>query len=181
MTVTEAKAALRARMRARRAAWTGSPDGPARRLAPLLSAEAGRVLAGYWPLEGEADPRPAMRAHAGALCLPVVTGRARPLVFREWRFGAPLVAAAFGVHVPRTGARCVPDVLIVPLLAFDRRGHRLGYGGGFYDRTLAGLRAAGRPRAIGIAFSTQEVAAVPVTDTDLPLDLIVTEAEVIRP
>jgi 5-formyltetrahydrofolate cyclo-ligase len=133
-------------------------------------------------MRSEADPRPAMAAHSGPLCLPVVAGRGRPLVFRAWMPGAPLVAGGFGAMVPAAeAAELVPEVLIVPMLAFDRQGYRLGYGGGFYDRTLAALRAAGPVRAIGLAFAGQEVAAVPRGPWDVALDLIVTEAGVVAP
>lgn len=176
------KAALRARAQAVRAALGVDPEAPARRLAGVLGPEAGRRLSGYWPMRGEADPRPAMAAHAGPVCLPVVTGRARPLLFRAWSPGAVLVAGGFGAMVPEAAAgEVVPEVMIVPLLAFDRQGYRLGYGGGFYDRTLAALRASGPCRAIGLAFAGQEVAAVPRNATDLALDLIVTEAGVVVP
>ena len=177
------KAALRRRARAARAALATPPGVPGRRLAQVLAGlgPSGRVLAGYWPLASEADPRPAMEAHAGPLCLPVVEGPGRPLVFRRWDPGAPLRAGAFGVMEPVGAEVCLPGVLIVPLLAFDRRGRRLGYGGGFYDRTLAQLRArsGARIEAIGLAFAAQEVDLVPSEPTDLPLDLIVTEAEAI--
>jgi 5-formyltetrahydrofolate cyclo-ligase len=179
--IRAAKAALRRAAEARRAALGVDPEAPARRLMPLLAAEAGRVLAGYWPMRGEADPRPALAAHAGPVCLPVVAGRGRPLLFRAWAPGEALVPGAFGTAVPDGGAVTTPEVLIVPLLAFDRRGFRLGYGGGFYDRTLAALRAAGRCRAIGLAFAGQEMAALPHAEGDAALDLIVTEAGVIVP
>ncbi|MGY6411067.1 MAG: 5-formyltetrahydrofolate cyclo-ligase [Alkalilacustris sp.] len=177
------KAALRRAARAVRAAQSVSPGAPGLRLAALLAGRtgAGRMLGGYWPLVHEADPRPAMAAHGGPLCLPVVEGPGRPLAFRRWQPGAPLRAGAFGVMEPEGAQPCTPEWLIVPLLAFDRRGVRLGYGGGFYDRTLAGLRArpGARVEAIGLAFAGQEVAEVPSEPTDLPLDMIVTEAEVI--
>lgn len=176
-----AKAALRSACKARREALEVDREAPARRLAGLLAAHRGRVLSGYWPLGAEADPRPAMRAHAGPLCLPVVLGRGRALGFRAWAPGEALVPGAFGAMVPEAGGEVVPEVLIVPLLAFDRAGQRLGYGGGFYDRTLAGLRAQGPRLAIGLAFAAQEVASVPCEATDAPLDLIVTEAGVIVP
>ena len=178
MTPSAAKAALRDRMKGLRAGLGLPADAPAGSLGMVLAAHAGRRIAGYWPLPSEADPRPALRTHGGPWCLPVVVGRGKPLIFRDWRPGALLVPGPFGVQEP-AGAVCTPEVVVVPLLAFDRRGHRLGYGGGFYDRTLAGL--VPRPLAIGFAFSMQEVAAVPTDDTDAPLDLVVTEAEVIAP
>lgn len=180
--IAEAKADLRRRAQTRRAGIVSDPEAPAHRLLPLLAPQAGKVLAAYWPMRGEADPRPALAAHAGPRCLPVVSGRGRPLAFRAWAPGAPLVAGAFGAMIPPdTAPPATPEVLIVPLLAFDRRGFRLGYGGGFYDRTLEALRAAGPRLAIGLAFAAQEVAEVPTEPTDQPLDLIVTEVGIITP
>lgn len=185
--ISEAKAALRRQARAARAQlFAGAavdPAGPGRALARDWAGlvAPGAVAAFYWPLPQEADPRPAMAAHPGACCLPVVTGRGQPLVFRGWQPGAALVPGAFGALVPVAGAVCTPQVLVVPLLAFDGQGGRLGYGGGFYDRTLAVLRAEGAPLAIGLAFAAQQLPEVPREATDLPLDLIVTEAGTIRP
>jgi 5-formyltetrahydrofolate cyclo-ligase len=112
--------------------------------------------------------------------VPVIPGEAQPLVFHRWHPGARMVAGAFGALIPEVAEEVVPEVLIVPLLAFDRAGFRLGYGGGFYDRTLEGLRARGPVAAIGFAFAAQEVDRVPTEPTDQKLDLIVTERGVIR-
>ena len=117
----------------------------------------------------------------GRVAVPVIPGPAQALRFHEWSPEARMVEGAFKALIPEGGAELVPTVLIVPLLAFDRRGFRLGYGGGFYDRTLEGLRARGPVTAIGFAFAAQEVAQVPIEPTDQPLDLIVTEAGIIRP
>jgi 5-formyltetrahydrofolate cyclo-ligase len=111
----------------------------------------------------------------------VTPKRGNPLSFREWSPDCDLVDGGFGTRIPVAGNWVVPEVLIVPLVAFDRRGGRLGYGGGFYDRTLAELRAAGPTLAIGYAWGAQEDDLLPLEETDQPLDLIVTEAEVIRP
>jgi 5-formyltetrahydrofolate cyclo-ligase len=108
--------------------------------------------------------------------MPVVTGPGERLRFRLWTPESPMTDGGFGTRVPAAGDWVEPAVLIVPLLAFDRRGFRLGYGGGFYDRTLAALRAAGPVTAIGFAFAAQEVPQVPTDATDQRLDLIVTEA-----
>ena len=121
-----------------------------------------------------------MAAHGGVVGVPVIPGEARPLVFHRWHPDARMVAGAFGALVPEASQEVVPEVLIVPLLAFDRAGYRLGYGGGFYDRTLEGLRARGPVTAIGFAFAAQEVDRVPTEPTDQKLDLIVTERGVIR-
>ncbi len=176
------KAAARAAARAARAAaFAGGQGGAAAVLAGVLAEYAGRLVSGYVPLRDEIDPLPALAGFAGPLCLPVVPGRGVALRFRRWAPGAALVPAGFGTQEPASGAWCDPEVLVVPLLAFDRRGYRLGYGGGYYDRTLAGLRAAGPVLAVGFAFAAQEVAAVPRDDHDQRLDLIVTEAGVIVP
>ncbi len=151
-----------------------------RNLIAALAPHAGQTLAGYWPMRDEADPRPAMAAHDGPICLPVVTGPARPLVFR--RFDGRLEPGGFGTsHPPADSPELRPRVLIVPLAGFDRAGNRLGYGGGFYDRSLAELRALGPVTAIGFAYSVQEIDKIPVEPTDAPLDLIVTDREVIVP
>jgi len=114
--------------------------------------------------------------------LPCVEAAGAPLVFREWSPGDDLVEEPFGTRAPAPAAtRHDPDVLLVPLLAFDRSGYRLGYGGGFYDRTLEALRAIKSISAVGVAYAAQEVQAVPRGERDQPVDLIVTEREVIRP
>ncbi|UFS64846.1 5-formyltetrahydrofolate cyclo-ligase [Paracoccus denitrificans] len=151
-----------------------------RHLIAALAPHRGKVLAGYWPMRGEADPRPAMAAHEGPVCLPVVTGPARPLEFRA--YDGRLEPGRFGTsHPPADSPVLVPEVLIVPLAGFDRAGHRLGYGGGFYDRTLAGLRAQRPVAAIGLAYAVQEIRAIPAEATDQPLDLIITDRGVIMP
>jgi len=143
----------------------------------------GTVVSGFSPLKSEISPLPLLRrlADAGAsLALPVVIGRGQPLVMRAWSFGAPLVSGVWGIREPPADApELFPDILIVPLLAFDRRGHRIGYGAGYYDMTVARLRAMKPVTAIGIAFATQEIAAVPATPRDARLDLVLTERETI--
>ncbi|KFE36914.1 5-formyltetrahydrofolate cyclo-ligase [Thioclava atlantica] len=172
--------ARKAAFAARKAAHASDDGAATRALTAVLEPYAGRVLAGYWPIRTEPDPRPAMEAHGGPLCLPVVVGQGRPLEFHRWSPGAPMIEGVFGAHVPAQAEEVIPEVLIVPLLAFDTRGYRLGYGGGFYDRTLERLRARGPVTAIGFAFAAQEVGEVPTEPTDQPLDLIVTEAGVLR-
>jgi 5-formyltetrahydrofolate cyclo-ligase len=139
------------------------------------------VVSGFWPFGPEIDVRPIlyhMHAAGHPIALPVVIRRGLPLLFRQWQPGQALVAGSFGVPRPdKNRPELTPEVLIVPLLAFDRAGYRLGYGGGFYDRTLAGLRAKGRALAIGVAFSVQEVPAIPRDETDQRLDWMVTERE----
>lgn len=154
-----------------------TPDLPA--VAP------GTVVAGYFPIRSEIDPRPLMRRFSAAgaiLALPVVLSDRESLVFRRWVEGAPLEASSFGLSVPPAAAGEVdPDVLLVPLAAFDGAGHRIGYGAGHYDRALARLDADRRRTAIGLAFSFQRVDAVPAQAHDRALDLVLTEAGAIRP
>lgn len=146
-------------------------------------ARAGAIVAAYWPIRSEADPRPLARllAAAGArLCLPVVDGEA--MAFRAWRADLDLVPAGFGALGPAADApACAPDIVLAPLLGCDRRGGRLGWGKGYYDRMLAARDAAAargagqRPFVVGVAFSCQLVAAVPMDAHDRRLDAIVTE------
>lgn len=168
-------AARRAAFAVRKAAFAANPPGLAAQLIELLAGLRGQVLAGYMPMRTEADPLPAMAAHDGPVCVPVIEAPGLPLVFHRWTPKARMVPGAFGALIPAEGVPLVPQVLIVPLLAFDRRGFRLGYGGGFYDRTLERLRNSGPVTAIGFAFAAQEVDVVPTEPTDQPLDLIVTE------
>src|SRR5882672_2157517 len=137
-----------------------------------LAVASGTVVAGFFPIKSEISPIPLLRklAALGArLALPVVAGK-----------GKPLIAGVWGIREPGPEAPEVePDILIVPLLAFDRHGHRIGYGAGYYDLTIAKLRAKKRVVAAGIALAAQEIAAVPTTPSDVRLDLVLTESEVI--
>ena len=184
-----AKAALRRQSFADRRRAREGDDGRAAEaardhfLAMRLHTGA-RVISGYRPIRTELDPTPLMQALIAAghrLCVPVIEGKGRPLRFREWTPGTPMVEGTFGAEVPEDGDWLEPELLIAPLLAFDRTGRRLGYGGGFYDRTLAGLRSKRRTLAVGFAYAAQEVDEVPTEPTDQPLDAIVTEAGPIRP
>jgi 5-formyltetrahydrofolate cyclo-ligase len=180
--LNEAKRAARQAAFARRkAAHAAHPPAPARLLSGVLAAHRGRPLAGYLPIRSEIDPRPAMAeaARHGPVGVPVIRAKGAPLVFSRWTPEGALVPGPFGAAVPETEVLMEPEVLIVPLVAFDRTGARLGYGGGFYDRTLAGLRARGPSTAIGFAYAAQEAEALPREETDAPLDMIVTEREVL--
>ncbi len=189
--VNDAKAALRARAKAKRAqahaAFPDAGEALARHLlsqdGPLTGIDPPAVISGTWPIRDEIDPRPAMTALLDLgyrLSLPVVETQGT-LSFRAWTPNVVLVTRRFGIAEPGEDAASVtPAVLLVPLLAFDRRGARLGYGKGHYDRTLTQLREKGPVRAIGVAYAAQEVDAVPVEDHDVPLDWIVTERERIR-
>lgn len=182
MTLAELKAfARKAAFAARREAFARGQGTACARLSEALEPFAGAPLAGYMPIRTEIDPRPAMAAHFGPVAVPVIEGAGLPLRFHRWTPGCAMVEGAFGAHVPAVAEDVTPRVLIVPLLAFDRRGFRLGYGGGFYDRTLERLRTAGPVTAIGFAFAAQEIEEVPTEPTDAALDLIVTDAETIVP
>jgi len=148
-----------------------------------VAVKPGTIVSGFSALKSEINPVPLMRAFAAAgaqLALPVVMGRGKPLTMRAWSFGAPLNAGVWGIREPPAEAPEVfPDVLIVPLLAFDRVGARIGYGAGYYDMTIARLRGMKPVTAMGIAYAAQEIAQVPVTARDAALDLVLTEREVI--
>lgn len=151
----------------------------------LASLRPGCVLAGYLAIGSEVDVLPALESwceEGHPVALPCTGPRDTPLVFRRWAPGRPLVQEPFGTRAPRPEAPVVdPDVLLVPLLAFDRAGYRLGWGGGYYDRTLSSLRGRKSVTAVGVAYSAQEIPSVPRDPWDQPLDLIVTEEGVIRP
>jgi 5-formyltetrahydrofolate cyclo-ligase len=141
---------------------------------------AGNCIAGYWPLSGEIDPRPLMHrlfAQGARLCLPVMQGAGEPLIFREWRDGDPLQSGPFGVSEPVESATpCEPDVILVPLVGADLKGHRMGFGQGFYDRTLCSLRMRRRILAVGLAHSVQIVEDLPVEPHDECLDALITQS-----
>jgi 5-formyltetrahydrofolate cyclo-ligase len=137
------------------------------------------TVAGYWPISNEIDPRPILsylHAAGHSCCLPVVVAEKESLVFRVWRPGTALLPSPHGIQAPGQDApEIVPDLLLVPLLAFDSRGHRLGYGAGCYDRTLHQLRASRSVLAVGLAFALQQVEWIPADKTDQRLDWVVTE------
>jgi len=186
-SIASEKAELRREALARRdalpaAARKAAAEAIAVRAFPLAIAP-GTIVSGFMPLKSEINPLPLMRklAEAGAtLALPVVAGRGKPLIMRAWKWGEPLAAGVWGIREPKPEAPEVePDILLVPLLAFDRAGHRIGYGAGYYDMTINRLRMRKPVVAIGIAFAAQEVPAVPATPRDERLDLVLTEREVI--
>lgn len=186
--VPDPKQAARERARAARAeahaGGAAAAHAAASRALELLGdADPGTVSA-YLAIHSEIDALPLMMALAARgvrVALPVIVRRGEPLAFRSWTPGAPLEPGPFGTSVPRDGAPVEPDVVFVPLLAFDARCHRLGYGGGFYDRTLAGLRARRPVRAFGLAYAGQQLPHVPADATDVQLDAVVTEAGVVWP
>lgn len=182
MTLAEEKAAARRAALARRqGAHDAGGAGRAGHLSEILAGYRGVPLAGYLPMRTEISPLPAMEEAAahGPVGVPVIEGPARPLRFSLWQPDVALRDNGFGTSVPETDAWMIPEILIVPLVSFDRAGNRLGYGGGFYDRTLEQLRARGPVLAIGFAYAAQEADSLPLEPTDQPLDMIVTEREIL--
>ncbi|WP_421873740.1 5-formyltetrahydrofolate cyclo-ligase [Pararhizobium sp.] len=185
MTPRELKAALRLE----RLAMRDSMAPEARIAASLTMLDhagdaieflPGQVISGFWPIRSEVDIRPLMarlEERGARLCLPAIIDR-QTIVFRELVPGAPIVETGFGTTGPAEDAPVLdPDILLVPLSAFDRTGHRIGYGAGYYDRAIERLRLKGRaPRLIGIAFDCQEVASVPAEPHDVALDALLTES-----
>ncbi|MCB1447089.1 MAG: 5-formyltetrahydrofolate cyclo-ligase [Rhizobiaceae bacterium] len=181
--------ALKAKLRAERLAARDAISGESRIEKSMTIAEAGADLidflpgqdvSGFFPIRSEVDVRPLMqrlRERGARLSVPVVVDR-QTIVFRELVAGAPLVSTGFGTFGPGEEALAVdPDVMLVPLAAFDRAGHRIGYGAGYYDRAIARLHDKGkRPRLVGIAFDCQEIDIVPAEDHDIALDAILTES-----
>ena len=142
---------------------------------------AAGIVSGFIPYKSEITTVPMLsRLHRDGwqTCLPIVIAQEEPLVFRAWAPGDPLVPGVWDIPIPLdTAAELLPDVLLVPMLAFDRKGFRLGYGGGFYDRTLEKLRELKKVVAIGVAYHAQMVGEVPVGIHDAPLDYVMTEQE----
>jgi len=176
------KAALARRDALPLAERTAAAEALAERAFPV-AVGPGTIVSGYMPMKSELDPRPLMRklADAGArLALPVVIARGVPLVMRAYAFGEALIRGVWDIRVPPPEAGEVePDIVLAPLLAFDRSGNRVGYGAGYYDMTIAALRANKPVIAVGVAFAAQEVDAVPTTPRDVRLDFVLTEKEVI--
>ena len=186
-TVADQKARLREQTLALRDALpaamrTAAAETIAARPFPLR-IERGMVVSGFSPMKTEINPIPLMRKLADAgvqLALPAIAGRGKPLIMRAWNFDDAFKAGQWGIREPVAEApEIAPDILIVPLAAFDRSGHRIGYGAGYYDMTINALRAKKPVTAIGIAFATQEIPHVPATERDARLDLVLTERETI--
>jgi 5-formyltetrahydrofolate cyclo-ligase len=187
VSIEDAKAAIRRDARARRDALppdirAAAAQAIAARPFPV-AVSPGMIVSAFMPMKSEINPLPLMRALADAgarLALPVVAGRGKPLVMRAYALGETLAAGVWGIREPKPDApEVLPDVVIVPLLAFARDGHRIGYGAGYYDMTLGALRAKKTVHAVGIGFAAQEIASVPATPRDARLDLVLTEREVI--
>jgi 5-formyltetrahydrofolate cyclo-ligase len=176
------QAARKAAFARRKAAYETRGPGAGAELSSVLAGYRGVPLAGYMPIRTEIDPRHAMAEATayGPVGVPVIKAADHPLEFALWEPDSKMIAGDFGALIPENLQWMVPEILIVPLLAFDRQGGRLGYGGGFYDRTLEGLRTQGPVLAIGFAFAAQEAEALPLEITDQPLDMIITEKDVIE-
>jgi 5-formyltetrahydrofolate cyclo-ligase len=149
------------------------------KLVEMFRPATGAIVAGYWPIRTELDPRPLMQKLASAglvTALPATPQPGKPLVFHLWQDVDPVIEGLYGTSEPAPSApRCEPDILLVPMLAFDDAGYRLGYGGGFYDRSLAALREVKlQVRAVGIAFGAQRVDHVPRGEHDARLDAVLT-------
>ena len=185
LSSSAAKTILRAAALAKRDALSETQrDAAAQALAARglpFDIAHGTIVAGYSPIRSEIDPTPLMRklaAQGAQLALPVITARDAPLIFRVWSPGAELVRGPLGILEPSPeAARVIPDILLVPLAAFDRSGHRIGYGAGHYDRTFAQLRPSKAVTAAGVAFAVQEIEAVPALPHDVALDYVLTETQ----
>ena len=180
--ITEIKTAARKMAFARRkTAFETHGPGQASLLSEILAGHRGVPVAGYMPIRTEISPLAAMSEAAayGPVGVPVIRGEGQPLWFSKWEPECALIDGPFGAQVPALGEEMIPEIVVVPLVSFDRNGGRLGYGGGFYDRTLEGLRARGPVMAIGFAFGAQEAEDLPLEQTDQPLDMIVTERDVL--
>jgi len=174
-----AEAAINAEQAAQTLAQTGAT------LIESFDLGSNDTVAGYWPIKTELDPRPLMAALANqgiATALPATPKPGQPLIFHEWVEGDAMIDGLYGTSEPRPESPiCYPTLVLVPMLAFDDRGYRLGYGGGFYDRSLAGLRQRGGVvRALGIAYDAQRVEAVPIGPYDARLDAVLTETRLLR-
>ena len=181
--LTEIKAeARKAAFTRRKVAFDAGHPAQAAHLSEVLAGHRGVPLAGYMPIRTEIDPLPAMAEAAahGPVGVPVIAGEGLPLGFSRWGPGCALKDGPFGAMIPERDDFFEPEILIVPLVAFDRQGGRLGYGGGFYDRTLERLRARRPTLAIGFAFAAQEAKGLPLEPTDQPLDMVVTEVGVVE-
>ena len=167
----------------RKAAFDGQSGGAAGHLSALLVGYRGVPISGYMPIRTEIDPLPAMAEAAayGKVGVPVILQAGEPLLFSRWEPEGQIKAGPFGAQIPIADEFFEPEIVIVPLVAFDTNGGRLGYGGGFYDRTLELLRSKRATLAIGFAFAGQEATGLPLEPTDQPLDMIVTENGVITP
>jgi 5-formyltetrahydrofolate cyclo-ligase len=175
---------MRTELLAKRLAITGRDrtswnEAITARLLHILPNVSQLQIGVYWPFKGEYDLRPlAQRLHAqGArLALPVVVAKGAPLLFRHWRPGARMASGIWDIPIPVDGEEVSPELLLIPLVGYDRLGFRLGYGGGYYDRTIAAMPI--KPQTIGIGFAFSELPTIFPQSHDIPMDLILTERQV---
>ncbi len=174
-------AARKAAFARRKEAHEAGGAGRAGLLSGVLAGYRGVPLSGFMPIRTEISPLPVMEEAAahGPVGVPVIEAAGLPLKFSRWEPGCVLKDGPFGAMIPEVDDFFEPEILVVPLVAFDRKGGRLGYGGGFYDRTLELLRSRRPTLAIGFAYAAQEAENLPLEPTDQPLDMMVTENEVI--
>jgi 5-formyltetrahydrofolate cyclo-ligase len=185
-TITASKANLRAAALAMRDALDEEQRASAaRKIAARglpISIARGTIVSGYMPIKSEIDPTPLLRklaAKGARLALPAVMARGKSLAFRAWSPDDRLLMGPLGILEPSPAAtEIVPDIMLVPLAAFDCQGHRIGYGAGHYDFTLAHLRKVKAVTSIGLAFAAQEIEAVPALSHDERLDYVLTETKV---
>lgn len=181
--LTERKSQIRRAVFARRKiAYAMGRPGQAGQLSSVLAGHRGVAVSGYMPINTEISPIAAMEEASayGVVGVPVIEAKGQPLSFARWEPGCSMQEGPFRAMIPALRTPMVPQIVIVPLVAWDRRGGRLGYGGGFYDRTLEGLRARGPVLAIGFAFNCQEEPDLPLEQTDQPLDMMVTEDRILE-
>ncbi len=166
----------------RKIAFESAGPGLAGNLSAVLAGYRGVPLSGFVPIRTEIDPLPAMTEAAahGVVGVPVIIGKGQALRFSRWQPDGAMIPGPFGAMIPAVEDFFDPEILIVPLVAFDASGGRLGYGGGFYDRTLEGLRNARPTLAIGFAFDEQQAQDLPLEATDQPLDMVVTQTRVLN-
>ncbi|MBS1240559.1 MAG: putative 5-formyltetrahydrofolate cyclo-ligase [Proteobacteria bacterium] len=155
----------------------------AARLQEALGDPVGLVVSAYWPFRGEPDLKPLLarlREKGARTALPVVVKKAHPLVFREWQSGDRIERGVWNIPIPADGAEVIPDVTIAPVVGFDPQCYRLGYGGGFFDRTLAALLPH-KPRLFGVGYEVQAIPSIHPQSYDIPMDVVVTEGRIVRP
>lgn len=146
------------------------------KLDALLGDVAGQTVALYWPFRGEPDLRgwaETVRARGGLVALPVVVAKAQPLIFRPWKPGEKLEKGVWNIPIPAAGDPVLPDIVISPVVGFDAGNYRLGYGGGFYDRTLAAMPR--KPHIVGVGYEMQRIATIYPHEHDIPMDVVLTE------
>jgi 5-formyltetrahydrofolate cyclo-ligase len=163
---------------AQRRQWGGEIEA---RLRSVLKERQSLVLGVYWPFQGEFDPRPLIDwviAQGSAVALPAVVDKKGPLEYRAWQPGEPLIDGVWNIPIPEKRETVIPQAVLAPLVGFDRYCYRLGYGGGYFDRTLAALSP--RPLAVGVGFELSQIETIHPQPFDVPMDLVVTEAEIRR-